>query len=169
MASNAWDSKGGVDFKKASSNVNILSNSLANDEAKVVENDFEVATIPNSEMSIDALKSVLTGSTISQKVGMINVLDYVNASATLTCPSNYLSDDCKNNNYLYNMFGTTNSTWTINGDGTSIWYINNSGILSLAPSSDNKQIYPVIKLSSNVYITNTANGTGNSSNPFILK
>ncbi len=167
IATNAWDSKGLIDFKTSSSNINILSNQEY-ESSKIVQYDFTASLVPNEEASIKALSSLIKSTTVSQKVGMISVLDYVNASAT-DCPLNFLSDNCKNNNYLYNIFGSQNSTWTINNDGSSIWYINNNGLLALSSSNTNKQIYPVIKLSSDIFITNASNGTGNSSNPFILK
>ena len=71
--------------------------------------------------------------------------------------------------YLMDMFGSTNTTWTLNTDRNQVWYVSATGNLGLASSTDNKQIYAVVKLSSNTHITITDNGTGASNNPFVIK
>ena len=178
IASNVWDSNGSNIFKNSTIDNLLLSkvddNGIAYNNSKIINNDFEVGKVVNSEFSIDALKSELSSKTTednisSQKVGTISVLDYVNASANTACNSNYLSDSCNQNNYLKDMFGSTNTTWTLNTDGNQVWYISATGNLGLANSTDNKQIYAVVRLSSNTHITNTDNGTGASNNPFVIK
>lgn len=190
LASNAWDDKGSINFESSTINNKLISNvnddGVAFENKKIINYDYQTGNVITGEFSINALKSELstktttktdstdttlttsTTNTANQKVGTISVLDYVNASATSECISNYMSDKCRENNYLYNMFGNSNTTWTLNGDGAQIWYINTDGSLSLTGPTENKQIYAVVKLSSNVYVSDKLN-TGSNENPYVLK
>lgn len=175
---NQWDTNAGIDFKSASSNVNILAEQEYG-SSKIITSDYFIGNIveinPSQTVSVIALKSSLKNIVGSFKTGLISVLDYVNASATISCQQNYLSDACKDNNYLFqSMFSkTSNSTWTLNsyqeGDIKEIWYINDSGILGHTTSENTKNIYPVIKLDSSVYITNANVAVGSSTSPYIIK
>ena len=175
---NQWDTNAGIDFKSASSNINILAEQEYG-SSKIITSDYFIGNIveinPSQTVSVIALKSSLKNIVGSFKTGLISVLDYVNASATISCQQNYLSDACKDNNYLYqSMFSkTSNSTWTLNsyqeGDIKEIWYINDSGILGHTTSENTKNIYPVIKLDSSVYITNSNVAVGSSTSPYIIK
>lgn len=175
---NQWDTNSGIDFKSASSNIDILAEQSYGSN-KIVTSDYYIGNIAEIDasqiFSVLALKSNIKNTTGSFKIGLISVLDYVNASATTSCQANYLSSDCKNNNYLYqNMFSkTSNSTWTLNayqeGDIKEIWYITDSGDLGHTSSENTKNIYPVITLSSNVYITNSNVAVGSTTSPYIVK
>ena len=152
---------------------------------KITNYDFQIGKIDNQALSLRALKSVLSSKSdtnitdnkltisntniASQKVGTISVLDYVNASATSECDSNFLSDSCKNNNYLNTMFGSSNTVWTLNNDGSNIWYILTDGSLGLENASNIKQVYPVYKLTSDVFVENSQSATGDEANPYIIK
>lgn len=191
LASNAWDTKGSINFESSTINNKLIEN--INDEdgtafgnKKIVSYDYQIGNVMNGEFSINALKSELSKktttktdssdtslttavtNTANQKVGTISVLDYVNASATSQCVYNYMSNKCSENNYLYNMFGSSNTTWTLNGDGSQIWYINTDGTLALTTPAEHKQIYAVVKLLSNIYISDNLN-TGTQENPYTLK
>ena len=177
IASNVWNSNSEISFKSSSLNNLLLSkvssDGIAYNTNKIINSDYSIGVVPPSEFSIEALRSALNDNSVvdnksSQKVGTISVLDYVNASAS-NCDSNYLSDSCSTNNYLRDMFGTTNTTWTMNTDGTQIWYINNNGLLALTGATNNKQIYTVVTLDSNSYISNLDTATGTNVNPYIIK
>lgn len=190
VASNKW-SDGTLDFKetKTSGISATLLSKVTDDVAysfnKIVDYDYQIGVVQNSNFSIDALKSQLsskttsskngneitisTSNTSSQKVGSLSVLDYVNASATLDCQDDYLSNSCSSNNYLKDMFGNSYTTWLINNDESQIWYVNASGILSLAQPSNNKQIYPVVKLDASAYAINPDVSGSSTSNAFELK
>ena len=190
VASNKW-SDGTLDFKETkTSGISATLLSRINDDVaynydKIIDYDYQIGTVLNSSFSIDALKSQLsnkttsskseneitisTSNTSSGKVGSISILDYVNASATIACPDDYLSNSCSNNNYIKDMFGNSNTTWTINNDGNQIWYINTNGILSLAQPNNNKQIYPVVKLDSSAYAINPSVSGSSTSNAFELR
>ena len=181
IGSNAY-SEGTLAFSSSKMN-ELLMNKIGEDGTaygtdKVVNYEYSIGNIQNNEFTPEALSSEIFNTTSSQKVGSISILDYVNASADPVCVSNFLADECKNNNYLYSMFGNSNSTWTINGNGTQIWYVNSNGTLALALPTDIKQIYSVVKLASNVYVTKSVEnsstnemeeGAGTTIAPFKIK
>jgi len=167
VGTNLWDSNKGVNFKNATSNVKILAETDYAFE-KIITSDFKTDIITGDNYSVRALTSTLKDNT-SLKNGLISIIDYVNASATYDCPSNYLSNSCKDNNYLYSMFGTSNSTWTLNTNGSQVWYIDNDGLLKLENSDRTKQLYAVVKLDSSSYITNLDNAVGSQTSPYLLK
>ena len=178
IASNVWNSGSEIAFKESSLNDFLLTkvneNGIAYYTNKIINNDYSIGTVPSGEFSINALKAALNDINqvdikSNQKVGTISVLDYVNASRSADCDSNYLSDSCATNNYLKDMFGSSNTTWTLNTNGTDVWYINTSGLLATSTPNNNKQIYAVVTLDSSAYISNPTTGTGTSSNPFIIK
>lgn len=185
LASNTWNNENNIEFN-ASNISNVLLGKVDNDIAynfpKIVNNDYETGVVLNESYSVDALRSSLskkmdtkkensvvtaTSNTSSLKVGSLSVLDYVNASSSKECVLDYLSDKCKENNYLKEMFGTSNTIWTINNDGTKIWYLDN-GTLSLSEPNVTKQIYSVVTLMPNAISTNK-NATGTENNPYKIK
>ena len=176
IATNTWNNTNSISFRNSALNTLLLSKTDGETTyytKKIINNDYQIGSVPSSESSIDALKSVLSGdsgvdNTSSQKVGTISVLDYVNASAS-DCDSNFLSNSCATNNYLKTMFGDSSTTWTLNTDGTQVWYVNTNGMLSLTSPVNNKQIYAVVTLDSNTYISNLDTATGTSINPYIIK
>lgn len=165
--SNYWDQNGKVDFKSATSNTEIL---LLKDygSEKVANYDFKTGVVDGNEYSVRALLSLLENDKTNLKVGLPSIIDYNNASASALCSSNYLSSSCKENNYLTSLLNN-NSMWTINNNGSQVWYVDANGDLKLDNSNSIKQLYPVIKLNSNVYITNPSVAVGSSSSPYIIK
>ena len=177
IATNAWDSNNKLSFRESSLNNLLLSkideSSVAFNSKKIINYDYKIGKVESNEISVDALKSLLSSTsevdnTSSQKVGTISVFDYVNASAS-DCDSNFLSDICATNNYLKDMFTSNGTTWTINTSSDQVWSINDTGLLSLTAPSNNKKIYAVVALDSNSYISNIDTATGTSANPYIIK
>ena len=82
--------------------------------------------------------------------------------------NNYMSDSCKNNNYLYTIF-SNNSTWTINNNGSQVWYVDTDGVLKVENSVSIKALYPVIHVGSNTYITNPEVAVGSKDSPYKIK
>lgn len=166
VATNAWDEKGEYDLNSATSNKDILVNQKYNN-TKILTTDYLSGEIDGASYSIQTLKSELNSkSKTSLTISMLSILDFVNASARYECATDYRSSLCNQNNYISNMIGT-GSAWTININGSSAWYIGNDG-LNVSSSTENRQIYPVITLGSNVYNSNK-NATGSDSVPFEVK
>lgn len=165
--SNYWDQNGSIDFKSATSNTEILLTKNYGSD-KVVNYDFKTGIVDGNEYSVRALSSLLDADKTNLKVGLPSIVDYNNASASTSCSSNYLASSCKENNYLTSLLNGS-SMWTINNNGSQIWYIDANGDLKLDNSNIIKQLYPVIKLSANVYITNPSVAVGSSSSPYIIK
>lgn len=166
--SNQFDQGEIIQFQNASSNVNILKEEPFN-TTKIKEADFNTDVIDGTSISRRALESTLGKNTTSLEIGIISVMDYVDASATLDCTNNYLSSSCAMNNYLYTMLGSTSSTWTLNNNGSQVWYIDTDGLLKLENPTSIKQLYPVIYIESNTYITNPDVAVGSISSPYKVK
>lgn len=166
--SNQFDQSEIIQFQNASSNVDILKKEIINTE-KILETNFKTDIIDGTAISRRALESILGKNTTSLEIGIISIIDYVDASATLECTNNYLSPSCANNNYLYTMFGSTSSTWTLNNNGSQVWYVDVDGLLKLENPTSIKQLYPVINISSNTYITNADVAVGSTSSPYKVK
>lgn len=167
--SNQFDQEGKIEFQNASSNVDILKKQSLNN-SKILSTDFNTDIIDGSDFSRRALASILGKSVTNLEIGLISILDYVNASATLECVNNYLSNACKDNNYLYTMFANNNgSTWTLNSNGNQVWYIDIDGFLKTEDATNIKYLYPVIYVNSNTYITNIDVAVGSISSPYKIK
>lgn len=120
--------------------------------------------VSNVGMTLDDLNNALKDKTINVKAGLISIYDYVSASTNASCNANFLSTECKTNNYLTAMF-TGKNIWTMNTDGHNIWYINLTGDLGLQdPSTATYYTYTVIKVPINVYSTNASEATGSEPN-----
>lgn len=124
--------------------------------------------VDNVETNRYSLELKLSETPIVSKVGLMSVYDYMSASTSTACNSNFLNTECKNNNYIATMFSGKN-IWTMNSDGTKIWYLNSTGSLGLELSSNaTYYLYSSIKLPVDVYITN-ATAIGSSVLPYKLK
>lgn len=162
---NSFDEGKKIEFKESSSK-NISTFSDIEKFDKVLENSFKTNIVDGANYSRNALLSNLGKNQSTLKVGLPSILDYVNASSNNECLNNYMSDNCKNDNYLYTMF-LSNSTWTINNNGSQVWYIDTDGILKLGDdSSFAKSLYPVIHVGSNTHITNLELAVGSESSPY---
>ena len=119
-------------------------------------------------------------------VGLPYPTDWAYASSESACETNMnagynataLSPDekianmsCKNNNWMH--YGSTSSdkTWYMSsfvypGNATLVWHVNGVGRADGADAAGSLSVFPTIYLKSNVLIEN---GTGTSSDPYILK
>ena len=172
IASNQWSSSDNeLDFKKSNINTTLIKKYEQYSFDKIIDSDYQTGTVSNEDLpSIEGMKSLLSSEEpVSQTVGTISLLDYVNASSDEYCISNLFTINCKNNNYLNDMFGSSSTTWTLNSNGSEIWYIDSDGSLSCASPTDNKQIYPVVTISSSAYVINSDTATGDVNNPYKVK
>ena len=163
---NSFDQSSKVELQNASCNVEILNKDKI-ENSKIQSYDFSSDKIDGTEISRRALASITGKSVANLNVGLISIIDYVNASATLECSNNYLSSSCKENNYLYTMF-SNRSVWTSNHNGSQVWYIDSDGSLKLENSTSIKYLYPVYFIKS-TYITNSNSATGSETSAFIIK
>ena len=169
---NSWDSEGGLVFENASivtvqldNYYNNSSNGILLHASKVETNvKWNVGAI-TGDASYDVLKSLENDRIAYTKIGLPSISDYVGASPDLSCHSSIISDACKQENYLYELWKDKN-TWTINTDNTQVWYVNENGILNHADPSTIYYIYPVIALKNNVYIET---GDGKPTSPYIFQ
>ena len=123
----------------------------------------------NEAMSYNILKSVEVTATTSNKIGLINISDYVISSLNNECMNNIYSGACSNNNYLATIFGN-NSVWTMNpsNESNKAIIIQNKNIVSYSINGTNDitfKVYPVINMNSNTWISS---GTGTSTDPYVL-
>ena len=113
-------------------------------------------------------------------VGLPYVTDWAYASSESVCETNMWDGDidtthgrfnmtCKNNNWMHR----SNNTWYLSpctysfSDGAShVWNVGNMGYVSFGSAAYTYAVVPSIYLKSNVLIEN---GTGTSSDPYILK
>ena len=163
---NSFDQSSKVELQNASCNVEILNKDKI-ENSKIQSYDFSSDKIDGTEISRRALSSITGKSVANLNVGLISIIDYVNASATLECSNNYLSSSCKENNYLYTMF-SNRSVWTSNHNGSQVWYIDSDGSLKLENSTSIKYLYPVYLIKS-TYITKSDSATGSETSAFIIK
>lgn len=123
----------------------------------------------SKSMSYEVLKSVEATSTVSNKVGLIQVSDYIVSSLDSTCLANIASSNCKNSNYMATLFGK-NAVWTMdNSSSGKVITIENNIITNhtLNTTSDiTYRIYPVFYLKRSASISS---GNGTSSSPYIIK
>lgn len=148
----------------------ITKGSLSQYSSKVVDSSkWSNGSIDiNNNINYEVLKSVENTSSISNRLGLINVSDYVISSLDSTCLNNFMSSSCKNNNYLYELF-TTSSVWTMNGFSSGIITIENGIITNhnLNSSIDSSyRIYPVIILKKSIAIKS---GSGVSKDPYVIE
>ena len=128
-----------------------------------------VGPTSSSVMSYNVLKSVEATSTISNKIGLINISDYVIASLDNNCINNVYSGTCSNTNYLASTFGD-GSVWTMNPsvESNKTMIIQNKNIVSYSINGTNDitfKVYSVINMNSNTFISS---GTGTSNDPYVL-
>ena len=153
-----------------------------NDIKKLTKDKFYVGAVNRNDDIKTLIKNERTnnnGTTIEKKdeyvyesyIGMINVSDYINASADENCKT--VSDvtsnpdhPCASKNYLYKdgypywtmnaVSGTSNKVWKVSGIGS---------LLSSPTNKDNVYIRTVLNLNKNIVIT----GKGTERSPFIVE
>lgn len=107
-------------------------------------------------MTYEVLKSTEATATVSNKLGLINISDYVIASLDTSCSKNITSTSCKNSNYLYNDLFKGKSLWTMNNSTSNNVITLEDGVIndhSLNSTIDSSYgIYPVVILKKGVTI-----------------
>jgi len=169
---NAWDAEGDTTFENATVVTVQLDNYYQNESGSIVQikNKINEKAIWNTGVVSNTAYSRLVLRTYEQsknaylKLGLINMSDYVSASLDEACSTNFLSNTCMNQNYLYD-FMKEKTTWTMHTDENKIWSVNASGQFELQDPTSTYYIYPVVELSEEAYIKS---GTGESSNPYII-
>lgn len=149
----------------------ITSESMKEFYSKIVDGTKWKNGILDVNTSIDypVLKSVEATSSLSNKMGLIQVSDYIIASLDDTCYNDVMSTTCQANNYLATLFGSS-SVWTM-GESTNgyVITIENGTITNhlLDDTTDSTyRIYPTFYLKRSVSIVS---GTGTSTSPYIIE
>ena len=123
----------------------------------------------NTSVDYNVLKSIEATSTLSNKMGVVQISDYVIASLDDTCYSNILSTTCTTNNYLATLFGS-NYVWTMDGSTSGNVITIENGVITnhtLDATTDiTYRIYPVMYLKRSVSIKS---GNGTSSSPYVIE
>lgn len=137
------------------------TNFSSDSKAKIVSKTLCVGSYSQDDIFSSEKECAVTKD--NEKIGLINITDYQNATLSTSC--NKISDgECSNFNFLNNY---DISTWTINSDAASTYevFYYNSGIYS-SRASDKYTVNPVIYLSGKVL---TLEGKGTEKNPYIIK
>ena len=100
----------------------------------------------------------------AQKLGLLTVSDYINASIDPDCTS-VSSISCQNYNYLSIKYSWWTSTAVANTSAYA-YVVGSNGVIRSTRCSDYNNVRPVIKLSSRIMITN---GDGTENNPYVIK
>ena len=115
------------------------------------------STINTNELEC---KSTVAG----QKLGLLTVSDYINASIDPNCTSPQ-SPSCQNYNYLTVDYRWWTATAVANSTSTA-FIVDEQGRVSEAKCNAYNKIRPVIKLSSRIMVSS---GKGTEKNPYIIK
>lgn len=102
--------------------------------------------------------------TEKQRIGLLTLSDYLNASTDPNCTSIY-ARSCQNYNYLR----TENPWWlatALTENTNSVYYVNNSGYIEKTNASSIFYIRPVVHLSAKAMYTS---GKGTQSNPYRIR
>lgn len=105
-------------------------------------------------------KSTVAG----QKLGLLTVSDYINASIDSNCTSPQ-SPSCQNYNYLTVDYRWWTATAVANSTSTA-FIIDEQGSVTAAKCNAYNKVRPVIKLSSRIMVSS---GNGTEKNPYIIK
>lgn len=140
-------------------------NEIFSDSLKSKMVAFDLCTARRTEEISVNDGSIECASTLQdQKVGLLPLYAYINASLDTTCKQS-LDAQCQNYNYLsleeYNW-------WTLTGDGANtyrVYSINVSGNIFTSYASNNIYVRPVIQLSSDVMYQS---GSGTAEDPYII-
>ncbi len=135
------------------------------DTDKTKLSSYEVCTGKRTINSTTNTNELECKSTVAgQKLGLLTVSDYINASIDPNCTSPE-SPSCQNYNYLTVKY----RWWTVTAEensSSSVLLVNEKGKIISAKCYEYNYIRPVIKLSNRIMI-NSGNGT--EENPYILK
>ena len=115
------------------------------------------STINTNELEC---KSTVAG----QKLGLLTVSDYINASIDPNCTSPQ-SPACQNYNYLAADYRWWTATAVANSSST-VFIVDEQGSVTETKCNAYNRIRPVVKLSSRIMISS---GNGTEKNPYIIK
>ena len=152
-----------VDLMYNETNHEEEENYILSEQDKTHLVNFDVCIGKMSKTDTIHDNSIECTQTITSKIGLLTVSDYMNASSDINC--NVVgSNNCQNYNYL-----SQNGTfWLItpsSKNSYSSFYVGN-GIVKESESSDNNKVRPVITLASNTLISG---GDGSEANPYVVK
>ena len=131
------------------------------DKTHLVNFDLCIGKMSKTDTIHD--NSIECTQSITDKIGLLTVSDYMNASADINC--NVVgSNSCQNYNYL----SQNGSFWLLtpsNKDTFTAFYIG-SGVVKESETSENNKVRPVITLSASTLISG---GDGAEANPYVVK
>lgn len=147
------------------------NNSINSFKNKIVDGTtLHVGAVDNAALiKYNVLKSVEASNTISNKIGLMNLSDYVIASLEAECLNNYYANACADNNFLATFFGDA-KIWTINPskDANKAVIIENGLVRHYSVNGTNDitfKAYPVLYMDLNVSIVS---GSGTVTKPYVL-
>lgn len=131
------------------------------DKTHLVNFDLCIGKMSKTDTIHD--NSIECTQTITDKIGLLTVSDYMNASADVNC--NVVgSNSCQNYNYL-SQNGTFWLMTPSTKDTFSTLYVG-TGTVKESEASENKKVRPVITLAANTLISG---GDGSQANPYVVK
>lgn len=134
-----------------------------NDRSRLTKFDLCVAKRDVNNGSKD--NSVECTQTLAdQKIGLLTVSDYINASLDAACVTS-TSFSCQNYNYLVTDFEWWLST-AVNGTTAQVFGVDSSGIVQASTASSYMQLRPVVVLSESVLYKS---GKGTLNKPYKIK
>lgn len=135
----------------------------SNDKSKLLAYDVCVGSrATNSKTNTNAIECQTKEN--NQKMGLLTVSDYINASVDPKCITAE-SLTCQNYNYLVKNF-TWWLTTPVTGTTDKSYSISAKGEIKTSQTGDYYYIRPVIKLNSTVTVSG---GTGTEADPYIVK
>ena len=139
----------------------ILSKS---DRLRLVKFNLCIGSRSTGEASKD--NSLECSQTVAdQKIGLLTVSDYMNASLDASCDSS-ISYSCQNYNYL----ATADSDWwlgtSVYGTTDEVFSVGDVGVINNESASSYADIRPIVSLSNTTFISG---GKGTKNNPYKLK
>lgn len=135
----------------------------SNDKAKLISYDVCVSSrATNSKTNTNAIECQIKSS--NQKLGLLTVSDYINASVDPSCTTTE-NQSCQNYNYLAQNFNWWLTT-PVSNTTDRAYSVNTRGEIKSTPTADYCYVRPVIKLSSSTAIKG---GTGTESDPYVIK
>lgn len=135
------------------------------DTDKTKLSSYEVCTGKRTVDSAINTNELECKSTVAgQKLGLLTVSDYINASIDPNCTSPQ-SPSCQNYNYLTVDYRWWTATAVANSTSTA-FVVDAKGSISEAKCNAYNKIRPVIKLSNRIMVSS---GNGTEKNPYIIK
>lgn len=128
--------------------------------------NYKLCTGHRAKTSTEKDNSIECTSSINQKIGLLTLSDYANASLDKNCDV-LTKKSCQNYNYLVNK--NINGWWLLTAsseDTSSVYFVNRIGYVELTNASDYKSIRPVVHLNSK---TMYKAGNGTKEKPYTLK